>query len=161
MRHLRALATAAAILAAATAAPAADAGVKAGALTCTQKSATNYVLYSAVGFDCVYEPAGKGSAERYAGDIDMLGVDLSYTRDQQLVWLVFAPSSDVAAGALGGDYVGASVDAAVGLGVGAKVLVGGDADAFTLQPVSLSGSRGVGAAVGIERFRLSYGGPRA
>jgi len=94
-------------------------------------------------------------------DADAIGVDLSYTRDQQLVWLVFAPSSDVAAGALGGDYVGASVDAAVGLGVGAKVLVGGDADAFTLQPVAASGSRGVGAAVGLERFRLSYDGPRA
>lgn len=93
MRHLRALATATAILAAATAAHAADAGVKAGAL--------------------------------------------------------------------GGDYVGASVDAAAGLGVGAKVRVGGDANAFTLQPVAASGSRGVGAAVGLERFRLSYGGPRA
>ena len=35
------------------------------------------------------------------------GVDVGYTEDGVIVWAVFAPSSDVRAGALQGDYAGA------------------------------------------------------
>ncbi|PKQ03428.1 MAG: DUF992 domain-containing protein, partial [Alphaproteobacteria bacterium HGW-Alphaproteobacteria-10] len=112
-------------------------------------------------FDCLYEPTGSGASERYTGAIDKIGVDLTMISEQELVWVVFAPSNDTAPGALDGAYVGASADAALGLSVGAKLLVGGGDNSFTLQPAVLSGGKGVGAAVGLERFRLTWAGPNA
>ena len=147
------------------AALAGDAGVKAGALTCTLTSSTNLVLVSGSTFDCVYAPGGDGATEHYTGAIDKIGVDLTVINQNELVWVVFAPSNDTAPGALDGAYVGASADAAlgvaVGVAVGAKVLVGGGDNSFTLQPAVLSGGAGVGAAVGLEHLRLTYAGPKA
>ena len=40
-------------------------------------------------------------------------------------------------------------------GVGTKLLVGGAENVVSLQPVSVSGIEGVGAAVGVERFVLN------
>lgn len=148
------------VLAGAGAAPAGDAGVKAGALTCTLTSSTNLVLVSGGTFDCVYAPGGDGPTENYAGAIDKIGVDLSVINEKKLVWVVFAPSNDTAPGALAGSYVGASADAALGVALGAKVLVGGGDNAFTLQPAVVSGGTGVGAAVGLEQFRLTWAGAK-
>jgi hypothetical protein len=67
---------------------------------------------------------------------------------------VFAPSSDVRAGALQGDYAGASAQATVGLGVGANVLVGGLDKSFALQPLSVEGSKGLNVAAGIGAISL-------
>ncbi len=148
-------------IAGAGAALAGDVGVKAGALTCTLTSSTNMVLVSGGTFDCVYAPGGDGATEHYTGAIDKIGVDLTVINEKELVWVVFAPSNDTAPGALDGAYVGVSADAALGVALGAKVLVGGGDNAFTLQPAVLSGGTGVGAAVGLEQFRLTWAGPKA
>ena len=72
-----------------------------------------------------------------------------------LVWAVLTTTTEgTVADQLRGEYVGAGAAVAVGGGVGLSALVGGNANAITLQPVSVSGSVGAGASVGIERFEL-------
>jgi len=50
--------------------------------------------------------------------------------------------------------VGASGDIAVGLGVGANVLVGGSGRTIALQPVSLEGSVALDVALGVSSLQL-------
>jgi uncharacterized protein DUF992 len=71
-----------------------------------------------------------------------------------LVWAVFAPSSDVRAGALQGDYAGATASATVGVGLGANVLIGGLDKSIALQPLSVEGNRGLNVAAGIGAISL-------
>ena len=52
-------------------------------------------------------------------------LDVGITGGGRLFWGVFAPTSRVGYGVLRGTYVGASGNASLGLGLGAKVLVGG------------------------------------
>ena len=55
---------------------------------------------------------------------------------------------------LTGKYVGGRASASVGVGVGAAVLVGGDQDNFSLQPLAVEGNRGFGAAAGLGFFYI-------
>src|SRR5580698_10009062 len=139
-------------LAAATAADAAPHGVRVGDLTCNVASGWGFVFGSSKDLHCTFR--GNGHFEHYTGSISKFGVDVGYTEGGVLVWGVFAPSSDVRKGALEGDYVGASAQATVGLGVGANALVGGFDKSFALQPVSVEGSKGLNVAAGIGSISL-------
>jgi hypothetical protein len=59
-------------------------------------------------------------------------------------------------GALSGHYGGVDASAAVGVGVGANVLVGGFNRSFTLQPVSIEGETGLNVAAGVGELTLHY-----
>jgi len=74
---------------------------------------------------CNYAPAGAGPPQAYEGAINTLGLDIGVTAGGILAWTVFAPTQGTAAGALAGEYIGASGDIGLGLGAGANVLVGG------------------------------------
>ena len=130
-------------------------GVEVGVLTCSQQNQSNFVLFSNAKFSCAFQPAN-GSDAGFTANINNFGVDLSTSKEESLAWFVFAPTTEINAGSLEGRYVGASADAALGLGVGAKVLVGGVDKSIALQPASVTGSRGIGAAVGVETLRLTY-----
>jgi hypothetical protein len=69
-------------------------------------------------------------------------------------WAVLAPTAGIPFGALAGEYVGASADAALGLGVGTNVLVGGSARTIALQPISIEGSVAVDVALGVSALKL-------
>jgi len=131
---------------------AADGGVKAGVLTCNVSSGWGFVLGSSKDLNCTY--ANGGRSERYAGTISKFGVDIGYTAGSVIVWAVVAPAVDTAAGALAGDYAGATGSAAAGGGVGANVLVGGLNKSITLQPVSIEGYQGLNVAGGIAAISL-------
>ena len=73
-----------------------------------------------------------------------------------LAWGVLAPSAGVPAGALAGTYVGASGDVALGVGVGANVLVGGSNRSFALQPVSVEGSVALDVTLGLSALQLRW-----
>ena len=75
---------------------------------------------------------------------------------ETMIWKVIAPFDRTEPGALTGSYIGASIDASLVVGVGARALVGGGGNSFTLQPLSVSGEEGVGAAAGIESFELTF-----
>ena len=130
--------------------------IQAGTLVCELRGKTNLILYSARKFDCRFDPAGSRAIESYGGEITNIGVDLEVTRTEQIVWLVFAPSADIPAGALAGSFVGGGASATFGVGLGARALIGGLKNSFALQPLSMSGSTGFGASAGISGLKLTH-----
>lgn len=134
------------------------ASVEAGTLTCDLHDRVNLVVYSKNRFKCSFNPLGEGPEEAYTAEIKNLGVDLEITNTEQVVWAVLAPSSDVEQGALAGRYGGVSASISAGAGLGAKALIGGLEDSFTLQPLSITGTTGVGAAVTLSGLTLTQEG---
>jgi hypothetical protein len=141
-----------AVLACAGAANAAPAGIRVGDLTCNVASGWGFVFGSSKDLHCTYR--GNGHREHYTGSISKFGVDIGYTEGGVLVWGVFAPTSDMRQGALEGNYVGASAQANVGIGVGANALIGGLDKSISLQPLSVEGSKGLNVAAGIGSISL-------
>jgi hypothetical protein len=127
-------------------------GVNVGSLTCNVAGGVGFVFGSSRTLNCLLARAD-GTAERYEGTIRRFGVDIGFTRESTIVWMVFAPGS-IAPGALGGEYAGPSAQGTVGVGVGANVLLGGSSNQITLQPVSVEGSVGLNAAAGVAAMSL-------
>ncbi|RVA55144.1 DUF992 domain-containing protein, partial [Mesorhizobium sp. M7A.F.Ca.US.001.01.1.1] len=50
--------------------------------------------------------------------------------------------------------IGASAEVTAAVGAGANLLVGGSAQAFTLQPLSLQTQTGMNLAIGVSQFQL-------
>jgi hypothetical protein len=134
-------------------APARAAHVEAGLLNCTVYGGAGLVFGSSKDLDCTFQGTSGGS-ERYRGSITKFGIDLGFTSTSKIFWTVFAPSADVPAGALAGNYGGVSAEATVGLGVGANALLGGSQNSIALQPVSVQGQQGLNLAVGISQLQL-------
>lgn len=154
---LRLMMSAAAIsaLAISGSAQAATHGVKVGELTCGVASGWGFVFGSTKDLRCVFRQNDR-KAVHYSGSISKFGVDIGYTEGGVLVWEVVAPTSDVKPGSLEGDYVGVSAGATAGVGVGANVLVGGFDKSFSLQPLSVSGNKGLNVAAGIGSISLKH-----
>ena len=127
-------------------------GANVGSLTCNVAGGIGFVFGSSKEINCIFARTD-GVAERYTGSIKKYGVDLGFTKEAQMVWLVFAPGN-IARGALAGDYAGATASATVGVGAGANVLLGGGSGQVTLQPVSVEGSVGLNVAAGIGQLEL-------
>ena len=144
----------AAVLGAAVPAAVNAADLEVGVLTCDLTGGRNLVVYSTETFDCTYNPT-KGENESYTAKVKEIGVDLEIKEGQKLIWSVIAPSFDQKPGALAGTYVGAAASASISAGVGGQVLVGGSQKSFTLQPISVAGTKGFGADVGIQSFELT------
>ena len=129
-----------------------------GSLTCTVAGGVGFVFGSSKELTCLFNRTN-GVAERYTGSIKKFGVDIGFTKEAQIVWLVFAPGG-IGAGALSGAYAGATgsatVGVGVGVGVGANVLVGGSNKQVSLQPVSVEGSVGLNVAAGIAEVELRH-----
>jgi hypothetical protein len=130
----------------------ADSTVKAGVLTCHVDSGWGFIFGSSRDLKCNY--SGSGRNEHYSGHIAKYGVDIGYLQGGVIVWGVLAPTTTLAAGALAGDYGGATGGASVGVGVDANVLVGGFDKSITLQPVSVGGDKGLNVAAGIAAVSL-------
>ena len=134
----------------------AEDGVKAGQLTCNVDSGWGFVFGSSRGLKCTYSTGKPGGAEHYTGHINKFGVDLGYTEAGVIVWIVVAPTNDLAPGALGGNYGGVTAGATIGAGLGANVLVGGSNKSIALQPLSVEGNQGLNVAAGIAAINLKY-----
>jgi hypothetical protein len=132
----------------------ADATVKAGMLTCQVASGWGFVFGSSRDLHCVY--SGNGRDEKYSGKISKFGIDIGYLKSGVLVWAVLAPSTNLATGALTGDYGGVTAGAAAGVGANANVLIGGSTKSISLQPVSVEGDKGINVAAGIAAISLKY-----
>jgi hypothetical protein len=129
-------------------------GIQAGVLTCNVAGGWGLLFASSKDLKCLYATAGRG-VERYTGKVQKLGIDIGYTDGGTITWAVFAPSSNLTPGGLTGTYVGASAEATAGRGVGANILVGGSS-AVSLQPLSISGQKGLNIAAGIGSITLNY-----
>lgn len=75
------------------------------------------------------------------------------TGQSVLTWLVLGPANKVGnnfeQGSLAGDYAGVGAEATVGIGGGINALVGGSAQSFSLQPVSIQVQTGISVAAGV------------
>jgi hypothetical protein len=132
----------------------AQAGARVGTLTCNVAGGWGFVFGSSKALHCVFSPGPGGHPERYAGTIQKFGVDIGYTQGGVLVWAVFAPTTNIAPGALAGGYGGATASATAGAGVGANALIGGSNRTISLQPVSIEGNTGLNIAAGIGAITL-------
>lgn len=141
------------------AAPASAAGVKVGTLTCDVEAGWGLVLGSQKDLSCVFKSATSGQVSAYTGDITKLGVDIGYTNAGVMVWTVVAPSSDMRADALEGDYAGASAGVTAVVGGNLNLMVGGLDKSITLQPLSVEGNSGVSVTAAIGAMELRYQKP--
>jgi len=82
--------------------------------------------------------------------------DIGYLSSGVILWAVLAPTTNLGQGALGGHYGGATASAAVGVGAGANVLVGGFNSSIALQPVSIEGQNGLNVAAGVAEMTLKF-----
>lgn len=124
-----------------------------GTLTCDTSPRVGLVLGSRQDMRCVFR-AGDGPQYSYSGLIRRVGLDIGVTRGGTLVWLVFARNSHIGRPTLRGSYVGASGNVALGVGLGAKVLIGGSRRSVMLQPVSVGGQIGINLALGVTNLIL-------
>ena len=85
------------------------------------------------------------------------GIDIGITQESSLAWGVWAPVARLGPGDLSGNYAGAQGSAAVGVGVGGNVLIGGSNNSIALQPLSLQGQVGLNVAAGLESLELRPG----
>src|SRR5580658_9743654 len=133
---------------------AADTTAKIGTMTCHVSSGWGFVFGSTRELRCVF--TGEGRTENYSGKISKFGVDIGFQQSGVIIWAVLAPSTDLKAGALTGDYGGVTAGAAAGVGGNANVLLGGSTKSISLQPVSVEGDTGINVAVGIAAITLKY-----
>jgi hypothetical protein len=129
--------------------------VQAGTLTCDISGGIGFIIGSQKGLNCSFVPAVPGPPEFYAGVLSKLGIDIGATSGGVMVWAVYAPTSRPA-GALAGNYGGASAEATVGAGIGANVLVGGSNRTIQLQPLSVQGQTGLNVAAGVSGIELRW-----
>jgi Protein of unknown function (DUF992) len=149
-----------AVLALATVAAASEASAqgraKVGALACNLAPSVGFIVGGSQRLSCRYTPDLGGPPEIYVGTLSTVGLDIGVNGGGRMVWAVFAPTNGYVRGALAGNYAGASADAALGIGGGGNVLVGGSRRSIALQPLSLEANTGVNLAAGISQLRLRW-----
>lgn len=131
-------------------------GTKIGTLTCTTipDTTVNLLVHSTVNVKCVFKSTA-GETEHYKGETGVgLGIDLHVRRDEQLGFVVLAADFRKGSYKLAGKYFGGGATATVGVGVGAHVLAGGSNKSISLEPLVLSGSKGVGVSGGVTYLYL-------
>jgi len=133
----------------------AEAAVKVGVLHCTVSPSIGFIIGGHQKLRCHFTPQEPGQpAGDYVGAINTVGLDVGVTAGGVLAWAVFAPTTGPFAGALAGLYYGASADAAVGVGLGANILVGGSGRTIALQPLSVEGEVAVDVTLGMSGLEL-------
>lgn len=133
--------------------PASAAGVNIGTLACQVESGIGYFVASSRDAICAFHPV-HGREQYYAAKITRVGVDVGFTNGTSIVWAVIAPGN-IKHGALKGQYIGATAEATLGVGVGANFLVGGVDKSFSLQPISVQGQVGLDLALAGTTLHLT------
>lgn len=124
-----------------------------GVLTCRTSASIGLIVGSRQRLACQFK-SNSGRTQNYVGTIGRLGLDVGITAGGIMTWAVLASSANIPSEALAGEFVGASGDISLGIGVGANLLVGGTRKSFSLQPLSVEGQVGANLALGVARMRL-------
>jgi hypothetical protein len=134
--------------------------VRAGILQCQGGQNVGFVVGSVTNLECVFQSEGR-RPEPYIATVRRFGVDLGFTQQTRFSWAVNAPNSRIGHGELAGNYGGVGANASVGLGGGGNFLVGGPANSYALQPISVQGQTGLNVAAGVADIELEpyRGGP--
>lgn len=128
--------------------------VQAGFLHCDVSAGVGLFFTEKQAMKCVFKPLGGGPEDFYTGNIQEVGIALGGTEKGVLIWSVLSAQKGVPAGALAGKYTGLGANASVGVGGGENVLLGGNNQAFMLQPSSYEGQVGLNLAVGVTTITL-------
>ena len=128
--------------------------VRAGILQCQGGQNVGFVVGSVTSLECVFQSEGR-RPEPYIATVRRYGLDLGITAQTQLAWAVNAPNSRIGRGELAGNYGGVGANASVGVGGGGNFLVGGPANSYALQPISVQGQTGLNVAAGIADLELT------
>jgi len=124
-----------------------------GMLSCRLNPSIGFIIAGHQTMECRFTQ-DRFPPQAYEGALNTVGLDIGISAGGVLGWAVLAPTDGAPAGALAGEYVGASGDIGVGLGVGANVLVGGSGRTFALQPVSVEGSVALNVTLGVSALKL-------
>jgi Protein of unknown function (DUF992) len=130
--------------------------VQVGVLECRGGASIGFIVGSVTHLGCVLRVAGMPE-DRYIATIQKVGLDIGITQETSLAWGVYAPVAQLGMGDLSGTYAGAQGSAAVGVGVGGNVLIGGSNNSIALQPLSLQGQTGLNVAAGLASLELRPG----
>ena len=130
--------------------------VQVGILECRGGASVGFIVGSVTHLGCVLRAEGLPE-DRYVATIRKVGLDLGITQESALAWGVFAPVTRLGIGDLAGNYAGAQGSAAIGVGAGGNVLIGGSNNSIALQPLSLQGQVGLSIAAGLESLELRPG----
>jgi hypothetical protein len=138
--------------------------LRAGLLQCAGGPNVGFVVGSTTSLECVFQSEGR-RPEPYIATVRRIGLDLGITDQTRLTWAVNAPAGRVGRGDLAGNYGGVGANASIGVGFGGNFLVGGPANSYALQPISVQGQTGLNVAAGIadielEPVRFVHGGHR-
>jgi Protein of unknown function (DUF992) len=128
--------------------------IRQGLLTCRTSASVGLVVGSRQRLACQFR-SDRGGTQNYTGTIGRLGLDLGITAGGVMSWAVLASTPTIPSGALAGEFVGASGEITVGVGVGANVLVGGTRKSVSLQPLSVEAQLGANLALGVARMTLT------
>jgi len=134
----------------------AEAASPSGGLRCAVAEGSSRFLGSTRGLDCVYISDDE-RREHYRGTIDKYGPDIGYQRRGAIYWAVLSPNIIGQRGELAGHYIGASAGAAIGPGLHANALVGGNK--IMLNPISFGDANGLNVAATLTDLQLVYVGP--
>jgi hypothetical protein len=130
--------------------------IQLGELDCSLSSSVGLVVTSQRNVSCFFHSANAPETP-YVGTLTRVGLDIGITSGGKMVWTVFV-NTDKYAGTLSGSYVGATAEAAVALGLGANVLIGGSNESVVLQPVSVQSTTGFNIAAGVSQLNLCVAG---
>jgi hypothetical protein len=137
--------------------PAAAQRLRAGMLDCDVSGGFGWIIGSQKSVSCLFTPDRPGPPqESYTGTITKFGLDIGATAAGRMVWGVYIETI-AGPGALAGDYVGATGEATIAVGLGGNVLVGGSNRTVALQPLSVTGQAGLNLALGVADLRLRPG----
>lgn len=130
--------------------------VQVGVLECRGGASIGFIVGSVTNLGCVLRAEGQPE-DRYIATVRKVGLDLGITQESALAWGVFAPVARLGPGDLAGNYAGVQGSAAIGVGAGGNLLVGGSNNTIALQPLSLQGQIGLSIAAGLESLELRPG----
>jgi hypothetical protein len=129
--------------------------LKVGVLQCHLSGGVGMILMMNQALDCVFRSQSGGPTSHYIGRLTNVGANIGISGPGRMVWGVLA-ATNLAPGALAGDFVGAQGSVAVGAGAGGAVLVGGSNRSISLQPISVSVGSGLNLSAGIGSLNLQY-----
>lgn len=130
-----------------------EARIEVGTLTCDVEGGAGFILGSSKDMNCSFVGIDN-FRENYFGNVKKFGIDIGETERTTITWIVFAPTTELEAGALEGNYAGLSAEASIGAGLGANAMIGGFDKSIALQPFSGQVQQGLNIAAGIGTMTL-------
>src|SRR4029077_5893316 len=91
---------------------------QAGMLRCVVNPSIGFIIAGHQSMECTFTQTPPIPPQAYGGALNMIGLNIGITAGGVFGWAVLAPTVGIPAGALAGEYVGASGD--IGLGPGCR-----------------------------------------